>query len=304
MSSAAFTKFKVGFATLVALVVLFGGTLWVKNYNPATNKMRMEVEFVNGGGITWGDPVHMSGIKIGEVTGVSLSGNHTALIRFYADYIKLSPDTEFIIEDVGLMGDRALVIVPGKMDGEIDQKKIHRGSERTGFSDLMTTAGNLIERLNSIGEKLDNDLDFAGLSERFEQTFQKLSEAVDTYRNVMVENREPLKRTLRNLDEAATGMKNFIDTNDDRLSMAIDSFQKASEQVTVLLKGTENLAVIIDTLAVHMQAGNGTLARLIKQDDLYEELRQTNAHIDSFIIDFKTNPGKYTKDMKFKVRLF
>ena len=158
--------------------------------------------------------------------------------------------------------------------------------------------------MNSITEKLDNDLDIAGLSERFEQTFQKLSEAVDTYRNVMVENREPLKRTLRNIDDAATGIKNFVDSNDNRLSKAIDSFNEASEQVGVLLKGTENLVVIIDTLAVHMQAGNGTLARLIKQDDLYEELRQTNAHIDSFLIDFKTNPGKYTKDMKFKVRLF
>ena len=128
MSSAAFTKFKVGFATLIALVALFGGTLWVKNYNPATKKMRMEVEFVDGSGVTGGDPVHMSGIKIGEITNVSLSGNNTALIRFYADYIKLSPDTEFIIDDIGLMGDKALVIVPGKMDGELDHKKSTRAA--------------------------------------------------------------------------------------------------------------------------------------------------------------------------------
>ena len=73
MSSSIFTKMKVGFTTILALTMLFGGILWVKNYNPATKKIRLAVIFDNGRDIYNGDPVKISGIKIGEVTEISLT---------------------------------------------------------------------------------------------------------------------------------------------------------------------------------------------------------------------------------------
>ena len=70
------------------------------------------------------------------------------------------------------------------------------------------------------------------------------------------------------------------------------------------MENIESFSTVFDTLSVYMESDKGTLAKLIKTDELYEELRRTNASIDSFITDFKRNPGKYTKNMKFKIRLF
>ena len=299
-----FSKLKVGLTTLLACIILFGGVLWIKNYNPAVKKLKLTVEFNDGGGIVPGDPVEISGIKVGEVTDVSLSENNLALVGFYMNYAKLSPDCTFTIKDVGFMGDKALMIIPGKESGELNPDKIHKGTRGADIGTLMSQADSILRKLSNISEKIDNDLDITKLSNDFGQTLYKLQNAIDIYEQMAIENKEPLKKSIKNLEVSTTEMKNFITQNDDKFEQAIESFQKTSDKMASFIEDMHNLSTVVDTIAVYMNSGEGTLARLLKYDDLYEELRHTNANIDSFITDFKRNPGKYTKDMKFKVRLF
>ncbi len=303
MTSPFFTKLKVGITTLFAIIILFGGVLWVKNYNPAKRKLFLTVEFVDGKGITGGDIIQMSGIKVGEVTRVSLSENNTALVKFYMNYTKLSPDCIFTIKDVGLMGDKALVIIPGTESGEIDRDVIQKGSESTDLGDLIANADKILQKLDSISGKIDNNIDIAKLSNDFGETLDKFNEAIAAYKDLANETKNPLNRSLKNLEASSTGLKNFIEKNDNKLEQTIESLQNTSEKISLFIDEIQNLSTVVDTLAVYMKS-DGTFSRLIRYDDLYEELRHTNANIDSFITDFKRNPGKYTKDMKFKLRLF
>ena len=304
MGTSSLIKLKVGFTTLIALVILFGGILWVKDYNPAKKKLRLTVEFIDGCGIAPGDPVEISGIKVGVVNKVSLSEDNLALVSFYINYIKLPRDCSFTVKDVGLMGDKALMITPGKESGEIDPDIIQKGTGGSGIGSLMSDAGEILEKLNNISEKIDNDLDILKLSNDFEQTLDKFQNVIDIYEELAIENKEPLKKSLKNLEASTTELKNFIESNDNKLEKAIESFQHTSDKMYSFIEDMQNLSTVVDTIAAYIGSGEGTVARLLKYDDLYEELRQTNANIDSLITDFKRNPGKYTKDMEFKLRLF
>lgn len=304
MSSSIFTKTKVGITTLLALIMLFGGVLWVKNYNPATKKIWLAVTFDSGRDIYQGDPVKISGIKIGEVTQVSLTEDNKALVKFYINYMKLSPDCVFTIKDVGLMGDKALVIIPGKESGELDPKVFHRGFEGTDLGNLISNADGILEKLNSISSKIDNNLDIANLSNDFRQTLNKFQKAIAVYEELAIENKEPLKKSLKNFEDSTNELKKFIVKNDNKFNQTLESFQQTSEKMSTFIDNMQKLPTVVDTISAYMNSGEGTFARLLKYDDLYEEIRQTNANIDSFIVDFKRNPGKYTKDMKFKIRLF
>ena len=303
MTSPFFTKLKVGITTLIAIIILFGGILWVKNYNPAKRKLILTVEFVDGRGITGGDVVQMSGINVGEITRVSLSENNTALVKFYMNYTILNPDCIFTIKDVGLMGDKALVIMPGTESGELDPDVIQKGRGGSDLGNLIANADKILQKLDSISGKIDNNIDIAKLSSDFGETLDKFNEAIAAYKDLANETKNPLNRSLKNLEASSTGLKNFIEKNDNKLEQTIESLQKTSEKISLFIDEIQNLSTVVDTLAIFMES-DGTFSRLIRYDDLYEELRQTNANIDSFITDFKQNPGKYTKDMKFKLRLF
>ena len=103
---------------------------------------------------------------------------------------------------------------------------------------------------------------------------------------------------------ASQEFKQLIRKNSENLSSAFDSFQHISEKLSSAIDKLDNMSTVVDTLSVYMESGEGTFAKLVKSDDLYNELRTTNAHLDSFITDFRLNPGKYTRDMNFKIRLF
>ncbi len=305
MGSSFATKIKVGVTSILAVVIFFGGILWVKQYNPMVGRTTLHVAFDDARGIYAGDPVTISGIKVGEIEDVSLGEHNEAHVSFSVPTtIRIPADTKFMIEDVGMMGDKMLVIEPGESSGTIDPSLVHRGSGGSGLGDLLTAAGEVLFNLRAITKKLDNDLDLAGLTGSFEETLDKMREAVDVYQAIAQENREPLKSSIGSLESSAQELEQFIATNDDRFAEALASFRRTSDRITVALDEFENLSTVVDTLSRYMESGEGTLGKLVKSDDLYDELRRTNAHIDSFVTDFKRNPGKYTKDMQFKIRLF
>jgi len=305
MGSSVITKIKVGITTCIALGLLIGGILWVKEFNPATQNLLFTVRFSNGQGIAGGDPITISGIKVGEVRNVSLTEDNKAeVILFITKKVNLSDDCTFTIRDVGLMGDKMLVITPGTSTIPLDPTRVYTGADSRGLTELIESADAVMIRLDILGKKLDNDLDIAKLSRSFEQTFEKIQQVARVYETLAEENRKPLKESISNLNETAGEMQKFMKRNDTRLADAIDSFQKTTVKIGIALDNFNNLSSAIDTVSTYIESGEGSLARLIKSDALYEELRRTNATIDSFVTDFKTNPGKYTKDMKFRIRLF
>jgi len=300
-----FTKLKVGFTSIVGIIILFGGILWIKNTNPLVNKVKITVLFNDACGITIGDPVTISGIKIGEINRVYLDKSNKALVDFLIDEdIKLHTDCTFTIKDVGLMGDKVLVIRNGTATGFIDPDNIQEGTESFDLTDLFDGARKVIEKLDLINTKIEEDLDLKKLTDSFEQTFNKMQEAITIYEEIARENSEPLKRSINSFEESTIEIREFINRNDKRLGNAVKSFERTSEKIYSSLETVENLSTVADTVSAYIKSGDGTFSKLIKSEIFYEELRQTNANLDSLISDFKRDPGKYTKDMKFKIRLF
>ncbi|MCD6307684.1 MAG: MCE family protein [Candidatus Latescibacteria bacterium] len=305
MGSSLSTKLKVGFTSILAVVVLVGGIFWVKQYNPMVGRKTMTVVFDDGRGIYAGDPVKISGIKVGEVVGTTLRDDHRVLITFsIRDDIRLAADTRFLIRDVGLMGDMMLIIEPGASPEEIDAGAVLHGEESSGIGDIIAEADGVLKNLNRIAGKLETDIDLAALSSSFEETLKKMRDAASAYESLARENRGPLNRSIAGLEASTGDFRRFINDNNDRFEEVLSSFRRTSDKLSLALDNMENLYTVVDTLSVYMGTGEGTLGRLVKSEELYEELRRTNANIDSFVTDFKRNPGKYTKDLEFKIRLF
>ncbi len=82
-----------------------------------------------------------------------------------------------------------------------------------------------------------------------------------------------------------------------RLSRSIDrNLRVLTETVKEPTVKFERLVVKLDSLSTSMSAlasGDGTVGKLLKSDELYEELRQTNQSIQDLVEDIKENPKKY-----------
>jgi ABC-type Zn uptake system ZnuABC Zn-binding protein ZnuA len=71
---------------------------------------------------------------------------------------------------------------------------------------------------------------------------------------------------------------------------------KATQQLSNMFEGPsekiEDLVIRLDSLSLQFK-GNGTVGKLLKSDELYEEVRETNQALKELITDIKENPKKY-----------
>lgn len=106
--------------TILGAVVLFGaGFFLVYSYNTANIKRipgyEVVADFSGIGGLSVGDTVQISGVKVGNVIGVSLDPeSYLARVRLsIAHGIELPEDTAALISSESLLGGRYLALEPG-----------------------------------------------------------------------------------------------------------------------------------------------------------------------------------------------
>jgi ABC-type transporter Mla subunit MlaD len=108
-----------------------------------------------------------------------------------------------------------------------------------------------------------------------------------------------LEALASQLDSLVTAFKGFslgdFDLNKIATNLTRDlnkSFTKIADAVDRPTEEIEMLAKRLDSLTILM-TGDGTMGKLIKSDDLYEELRETNQALKSLLEDIEANPQKY-----------
>jgi len=88
--------------------------------------------------------------------------------------------------------------------------------------------------------------------------------------DVLQENREPLKNTIADTRPLLV-----------RINGTLDSLQTLSNNLNIAAKT--------------MNSGDGTAARLLNDDQLYQKLNTSIENLDTLIKDIKANPKKYVK---------
>ncbi|OGC40071.1 hypothetical protein A2Y85_05810 [candidate division WOR-3 bacterium RBG_13_43_14] len=93
----------------------------------------------------------------------------------------------------------------------------------------------------------------------------------------VIENMKPI-----DLDIIGKKLETTLDRSIKNLSTA---FQEPGDRLNELAQRLDSLAILIQ--------GEGTLGKLIRSDDLYQEIRDTNQSLKELLEDIKANPQRY-----------
>lgn len=96
--------------------------------------------FLKSGGLESGNDIRISGIKVGSVTGLSLTPDYTAEVTMtIRDGIRLPLDTAAAITTDGLMGGTFVQLEPGKAPGVLkDGDKIQKTKDFKSLEDTIS----------------------------------------------------------------------------------------------------------------------------------------------------------------------
>lgn len=286
-------ELKVGLVVIVAALILFFGIVWVKDYKFNVRRYEYSVLFPNIGTLEVGDPVSVLGVKKGQVRKIVLSGNDVLVTINLTDDVDLRDDARFTVMNIGLMGERFINIIPGVSSVHLDLSYSVHGFYDTGIPEVMGMMGAAIDEVRHLVAILEGTVGTPAATTSIKNIIANMERISSDLRMLTEENKEKMSQTLEDLSVSSGRMRSFVDRNEQKLQGTLDNFNEASGNFAAISGRMDSLSMSVQNLIAEMEAGRGTLGKMLKEDSLYQGLLKTAADLDSLLTDFKANPKKY-----------
>ncbi len=290
-------EIKTAILAISAILLFIWGYSFLKGKDLFTNYKTFYVEYDNVEGLASSTPVTLNGLIIGKVSSITLDENTGKLIvelQLKTDF-PISKSSVASIYEPGFIAGKQIAIYPNFSDKTLalDGQKL-KGTIKLGLTasvgekllpiqekmeKLMLNADNLITGLNNVldnngQEDLKNSL--AALSKTTVE-FHKASLSLNT---ILDDNKVQIKGVVSNF--------NKISSNFSKIS---DSLNKADLGKTA--KSLQKTLNDVDAIMANLQAGKGTMGKMLNDEDLYKNLEKTTKALELLLQDVRLYPTRY-----------
>ena len=276
---------QVGFAGLLAIVLLFVGIAWVKEYRLGKQKTYFSARFEEVGSLAVGDPVAVRGVKKDQGVRVEFEVDKS---------VTLHPDVELRVANIGFMGEKFLALEPGKAAGQFDRNKPIPGRFQSGVPEVISGAGDLLIEATELSSRLNVMLDALDPA-TVERASKNIERATASLTATLDQNRADLRQAVVDFRDAARELKQMATTNSEGVTTSVRDFGTASKKLAALSDQLSTTSVALDRVVGRLDRGEGSLGKAMTDSTLYDELRQTLKNTNQLVKDIQKNPKRYLK---------
>jgi len=249
---------KVGVFLLIGVLVLIYMSLRVSKLERIQGE-RYFALFPTVSGLIKGAPVEVAGVVVGRVEKIELEGK-MAKVRFVLSRgVVLFKDAKATLRTHGALGDKFIEIDPGTSDKE------------------PLKPGEVI-----LSTYVTPDIDQLLLS--IQKTAQGFADMGEALRDLMgeEETREAVKELVVNLRDSSREFKGFLTDNRVRLDTTISNLESFSQGLNPLLEKAysgldqmQSTLISLEEVSKNIKEGKGTLGKLITDETLYNDLKES-----------------------------
>lgn len=302
-----FTKeIKAGLIAILAIVGFVMLFQFTKGKSIFSSDNIFYAKYDNVEGLEISNPVFINGLKIGRVDDIKPITNAEGKISFV---VKASVDKGYSfskkstleIYEQGLMSGTAMRINP-VYGADLAQSgdTLAANYKLSMMASLGSEVGPMKEQMQSVLKNADslltnsnkimdaqNRAEIRALLISLNKTMASL-EATSKQANTLLSDNNPrVQQMLDNASLATTSAKDAMDKygkvaeqiDINQLNGAISKLSEASTNLNILMSG--------------IQSGEGSLGKLAKDEQLYQNLSNTARSLDSLLVDVKANPKRY-----------
>ncbi len=141
--------FQVGLISALSLVILFFSYGWMTRAFANGRYQTIKVAFVSGGGLSKGSVVCLQGVPQGFVDKVSVTPAGVVFDLKVELPFALRQGSVFLVEDVDLMGNKQLNILPSLHGQKLDLSKTHSGQVKITFNRFIARMNDILDELEA-----------------------------------------------------------------------------------------------------------------------------------------------------------
>jgi len=290
-------EIKTAILALTTILLFIWGYSFLKGKDLLEKYKIYYVQYDNVEGLSPSASVTINGLIVGKVTKITLDKGTGKLL------VQLQLKTDFPISKTSI----AEIYKPGFIDGKqiaihpnlADKSECVNGQMLIGKSELDLTEAlkqqlvplqakfekvmlNVDQLLTGVNNVLDTKgqqnlkISLAELSQTMEQ-FHKASSSINS---ILDDNKTQINGVVTNM--------NKVSTNFSKIS---DSLSKADLGKTVV--NLQKTLEKVDKMMADLQAGKGTMGKLMTDEALYDNLEKTSKELELLLEDVRLHPTRY-----------
>jgi len=288
-------EIRVGIVILAAIVALVVGLVWLTKAQVRDRGYTIEAVFPNAAGIAPGDPVLVGGVKQGRVKSISLRATDVIVALWLTSGTQVRRDARIAIADQGLMGTKIVNITIGASPDVVQPGEIVQGHTASGITEAMEELTGVLGDVGRIVDDFQIVLGDSANRATLRRALENSSELAAEM-NALVKNTRPgVESAVSDFGAAARGLRGVVEANGEKVGRTVDRTEAAVAQLDSTMASLRAVSSSLHAITARMEAGEGTLGKLSKDEMLYSDLRKTVKDLDQLLLDIQANPKKYIK---------
>jgi phospholipid/cholesterol/gamma-HCH transport system substrate-binding protein len=285
----------VGVFTTLAVVVGIVGAIWLAQ-GSLSKGYSLYAKFPWGANLKQGQPVLLVGVAVGFVDDVQLKDDGTLITAFSIEkkyHVPLGTTATVIAN--GIFGDVAIALTPAGPNPKSFSPgdTVPVGISPPGLASLTARLDTITRTVKVLVDSTQRQLTDSGGMREIRRTIVGMNRLMGQLAEVVALQSKNLTETQLSLRHALSGVDSAT------VDSTVKSMRTTFQVFTVLLdslKGTNNR---VQTLLDKAEKGDGSIAKLLNDPGLYNDVRRLTLSTDSLLTDFRKNPRKYVN-----VRIF
>ncbi len=249
------------------------------------------------GGLQTGTQVSINGLAVGTVNDIKFKDTSGDLVVTFSvdNAFDFSRNSKAELYDTGIIGGKGIQIKPVFDDAQMAKSGDTLATEtKPGLTELVQ------QRLSPLQMKVEGAVSNAdSLLMSFNQilddpTKENLREGIKGM-NAMVQS---FQRSANTLNTILDANKSQLDSSIRNINTMTSNFAQLSDSISNIglsstIRSLESTLNNLNQLLTRVENGEGTLGKLMHNEELYDNLAAASKEMDLLLQDFRLNPKRY-----------
>lgn len=289
-------EIKTAILVILSIFLFIWGYNFLKGKNYFDTSKKLYAVYENVSGLVPAAPVTLNGLKIGRVNAIEIQPDGKLLVQMQiTNDFPISKSSTAQIYDSGLVGGREIAVIPNLSDkNEAVSGDYLKSSNKLGLTDA------LAQEIVPIKDKIEVLLDNAN------ELFSNINEVLDDKAKTNLKNSlANLNKTLHEFSGASKDLNDLLSNNKSKLDSTFTNLDKTTQNFAAIsdslakadfgktVQNLEKTLASVDKLMADMEQGKGTMGKLMKDDEMYNNFASASKELELLLQDLRLHPTRY-----------
>jgi len=286
------SEFQVGLLTVLALVILVAGMMWLKNINLTKGSILFQVDFSRVEGLRAGDKVQVRGIRMGEVTGMRIIEGAVRVAIVMDEGVDFRDDAVVTLGEKGIVGEVVIEVDPG-VGAKVQEGHIFKGRTAGTIASMTDAAGDALAEMRELTGKVTELVEEVKQDGMVIETLQQANETLVSVDKMVRKNQDDVVVILADLRVTSERLRDLMESG--RVENVFDRTASAMTAADSLMVSLTESSRRLEMILTELTEGDGSAARFLNDPSLYVTADSTMKSMKRLLDALRRNPKKYFK---------